>query len=524
MSNSSSIYPERGVAKRTVLGSLMNTIGYAVTVLQQIVFVPLFLWAWGQALYGEWLILFSFLAYFSISHFGMGTYVRNTLTQSYAKGDHKNYARVFKSAMGIFGAISAVFFVGLLFFSLFLPFTEWFNIGVARESSVRFAVLLLGVYMLLGVVGGLVTGLYTTIGQYPRQGALRNFREVCLVFFVAVALVLGGGFVSVAFVYLGILAGFTLFSAFDAFRRYPELKDNFRDARIDWRLAKSFLGQGFVFLLIPFSRIMYVQGSVLLIGAMLGAVHVAIFAVHRTLAHMVKRFVGIITPAILPELTAGEVRGEYGKMRKIHSIFMKLVLFASMTATVFLLFGGGDILRLWTSGEIPLDTTLWLSLLTLIPITILWESNAVFQVAVNKYHMYAVSRIASVILGFVLAFFLIQSMGLAGVVVGFLIGEAVFNLWTVPLKTLKIIHATKRGFILLIFWGVPLFALQFFASWVLSVTIENPWLMIGEIGITVTILGVTYTYFLWLTEEERRLIRTIFTKSLRYARARARSI
>ena len=60
-------YPKSGTAKRTALGSFMNTLGQIIRALEQIIFVPLFLWAWSKALYGEWIILFSIIGYV-ISH------------------------------------------------------------------------------------------------------------------------------------------------------------------------------------------------------------------------------------------------------------------------------------------------------------------------------------------------------------------------------------------------------------------------------------------------------------------------
>ncbi|MAF80279.1 hypothetical protein CL629_04360 [bacterium] len=521
-SSSAKLYPVGGTTKRTALGSFMNILGYLVTVFQQIVFIPIFLWAWDKALYGEWLILSSLLAYLSTSHFGMGTYIRNRLTQAYAKGAHKEYARILKSAFGIFSSIFAVFFIILIALAIFFPFFELFDIHTAGEISVRITVFILGLYILLGVLSGLVGSLYTTIGEYPRQAAIRNIRELILMLFVVIVLVLGGEFISVALVYLLTLIGITLFAGLDIQRRHPEIRKSLGMVSIDWRLAKSFLKPGFVFLLIPFSRMIYVQGSVILIGAVFGASKVVVFSVHRTLSHIAKRFVSVITPAILPELTAGEIRGEYQKLRRIHSLFMKFILFVSITATIFLFFGGEDILRFWTRGKVALDPSLWIFLLILIPITAIWESNAVFQVAINKYNKYAASRITSIVIGLLLALVLIKPMGLAGVALGFLIGEVGINFWFVPLNTLRVIRARKRDFVFLVVKGAPLFLLQLLAGWILSSAITNLWFMIIGLGITVTILGMLYTYFLWFDEKEKRLMQTLLSKSIQYLKTKLR--
>ena len=86
-------YPTEGIAKRTALGSFMNTLGQIIRALEQIIFVPLFLWAWSKALYGEWIILFSIIGYFSIADLGTGNYITNKMTQLYSKGKLKNIPR-----------------------------------------------------------------------------------------------------------------------------------------------------------------------------------------------------------------------------------------------------------------------------------------------------------------------------------------------------------------------------------------------------------------------------------------------
>jgi len=508
---SKKLYPKSGTAKRTALGSFMNTLGQIIRALEQIIFVPLFLWAWSKALYGEWIVLFSIVGYFSISGLGMGTYITNKMTQLYSKGKLKEYAKVLKSAFGIYSVITLILFAGLVIFSFAAPFLEWFNIEIAGEMSVRFSVLILGSYILFGTLLSLPNNLYITTGEYPRYGAIANIKELLLIGFVVLVLVSGGHFVAVSLIYLVVLLGFTLVILFDALRRHPEI--NLREAKIDWKMAISFIAPGLVFLLIPFSNMLYLQGSVLIISASLGAVAVATFGVHRTLANLIQRFTSIINPAIRPELTASEARKEYGKIQLIHRFFTKIILLISTGLSVFLLFTGQDIIRIWTGGKIAFQPTLWILFLILIPILAFWNFSSTFQVATNKYNKLALSRIISSVAGLILAIILVKPLGMTGVLLGFLIAEAGLNLWFIPYNTLKIIKDSKRKFLLSIIKGIPMIGLELLGGWLIVGLFENVWFKVIGVAVSVGLIGSFYTYFLWLDKKERSITNDFIKRS-----------
>src|SRR5258706_4751956 len=68
--------------------------GHGIGVVASLLLVPLYLHAWSPALYGEWLALYSVVAYLSSLDLGVQTYAVNRLTQAYARGDLQEYRRV----------------------------------------------------------------------------------------------------------------------------------------------------------------------------------------------------------------------------------------------------------------------------------------------------------------------------------------------------------------------------------------------------------------------------------------------
>ncbi len=174
-------YPSDGVTKRVAAGSFITFLGEAIGALKHILLVPLFLWAWGEALYGEWLILFSLVAYLSLGSIGMQTFVVNRLTQCYTKGNLREYVKTFRSALSLYLIIVILLLLLLVIFVFFAPFSDWLNIEMSINSVARITILILGGYILFSIIFGLIVGLYDSTGDYSRRTLLINIREIILI-------------------------------------------------------------------------------------------------------------------------------------------------------------------------------------------------------------------------------------------------------------------------------------------------------------------------------------------------------
>src|ERR1051325_2162324 len=80
--------------KRTVLGTVANLLTQVVNSASQLILVPIFLIAWGNQTYGEWLTLSAAVAYLWMLDFGVQTYVVNRLKQCYLRGAVDEYKRI----------------------------------------------------------------------------------------------------------------------------------------------------------------------------------------------------------------------------------------------------------------------------------------------------------------------------------------------------------------------------------------------------------------------------------------------
>jgi len=191
-------------------------------------------------------------------------------------------------------------------------------------------------------------------------------------------------------------------------------------------------------------------------------------------------------------------------MRIAHNLLIKLSLFISSSFAVFLFFAGKDIIEVWTQGKIIFHPVLWILLLIYLPLNCLWQTSAIFQIAINKHKKYALLRISSAVLGIILAIILTKIWGVVGTLLGFIIAELIICGWFVPAETLKIINFGKMNF-----WsntvgkGFIIISSQIFVAWFLFNYISNIFLQWGLLIPGIFLVGMVVGYLFWLTEEEK---------------------
>lgn len=521
-SDSQTSYPRGGTARRAISGSVFALIGQGLTSLKQIILVPLFLAAWGQIVYGEWLTISAAVAYLPLVDLGMHNYIANLLTQAHSRGRLDEYLKIFHSGLRLYLALTAATGAALAGLVFLLPIEGWLNITRTDPVTLRLTILLLGWVLLLGLNNGLVMALYQSQGEYPRKTMLVNLRQLVMLLLVAGALVFRRGFVTVAGVYLLVAAGFITFCALDLKRRRPRLEFGFREA--DWKTTLGFFGPGSLFMLITLTNALKIHGSLLVINAVLGAAMVAVFTVHRVLGNAVKNLVGVISHSLWPELTAAEARRDSARMRAVFFALLKATLFISFTLTVFLAFTGSRIIETWTRGRIVFHPLLWFLILCYLPWNVFWEATGIFFLSTNRHRRYAWLRFASAATAIPLAVVLTSTRaGIAGTMAAFIAAEILFCGITIPVRAMRLVGAGKRDLWLgTVGRGLAVAAFQAAAAAAAArAGAALPFWTGGTLILAAAAgLGTPVAYRFWLTAEERSLTRRAWRQGTERLRGR----
>ena len=453
-----------GIFSRFAKGTLANILVNIVNIIGQIVFVPVFLTFWGEQLYGEWLVLYAVVGYFTFVDFGLTAYVVNRLNQCFSSNALDEYTRILHSSLYLSLAVSSIVLILGSFLISNSSIERWFDFVLMDHTTAVLVTTLLLIQILVSLPKGIIFGLYRTIGEYHRGQLVAAAMQTGLVVFTVLALYTGGANpVQIATVQLIPVIGVIIFSCWDLQRRHPHIRIDLK--KRDFRLMLSFIRPSSFFFLITVSTVMIGQGSIVLIGAVLSAGVVAIFVIHRTLANMIRQMIQVFIFSLWPELTKLEAQGEHKLLQDIYLFASKALLLFSFCVIISLHYLGKDVISIWTANRINFNPQLLDALLLLSASQAIWIVGATFLGSTNNHQMLSFCQFASAVVGLGLAYFLSKNMGLSGVVIGLLIADFFICGLLIPWKTCQLIRQKYNQYIFqVIFRGL------FFVSFLFIMT------------------------------------------------------
>jgi O-antigen/teichoic acid export membrane protein len=374
---------DRQVFRRFRNGLGANIYGQVVTVIVQIVGVPILLHIWGTRLYGEWLILSAIPTYLSMSDLGFSQSAANDMTARVARGDRFGALTVFQSlnAWVLLIAASGMFLATGLLWSL--PLHDWLHSLVMGTNEARWILWLLAVEVFIRLPNGLFHAGFRANGDYALHVVLEN--TVRLVQFAGIWTValMGGGPVGAACAFLGVRVVATPAIAFVLNRRHRWLHFGFKHAKHAElrRLTMPALAN----MAMPLAQAMNTQGMVLAVGVTLGPMAVVAFSTLRTLTRLALQMVLSVKDAAEPELAHAYGTNNLALMESLYVNSIRAGLWLALSAALGLLVFGDYILRVWTHGKVAMSWPLFVWLLSSAVAGVLWNSSLIVLKAANRH-------------------------------------------------------------------------------------------------------------------------------------------
>lgn len=506
--------PSVNRARRVSLGVLASGAGQLVGIVGQLLLVPLFLEAWGIALYGEWLTLTAAIGYLAALDLGLQTYVINRMNATYARGELDNYTRILHSALH-WSLLLVLVAVPLVVLTLvYTPLFEVLDFSRTSHNTVVWVGGLLALHMAISIPQGLISGIYRSIGEFPRGAFIAAFQRTLHLAVTAAALVCGLSLVHVAALWLLPVVGVTAWVLSDLKERHPNIQVGL--AQRDLRLALSFLAPSGMFFLLQLALLLSLQGSVMLTGALFGAATVAVFVSLRTLANLARQLMSLVTHALWPELTALEARGEYAVMASIHLFAIKATSLLGFVAAILLHFVGGDLVAMWTGGRLTFDSDLMSAFALLVALQTPWMTSMYFLLATNRHAKVSLLMLAASVSGLLLAWPLGRAFGPAGLVYGMGLSELVICGLSVPKMTCTLLERPFSQYMTqVIARGAAVGGLSFGLIWV-GVRLlgdASPVPRTLALSCAASLIAVGCGYSLWLDPEERHSISRYFGRT-----------
>jgi len=492
--------------KRVAKALNATLFGHLIARVGSFVLVPLFLSRWSASLYGEYMALFAAVSYLSGLDIGMQLAAVNRLTKAYSRKDLDEYRLVQHSALAFYLCVAAGATLLAISLAILLPIPRWIGLRLTTPSIATSVIIVLAMYVLWSLPSRLITSTYQTMGNLARSQWVTNTQQVLGVVVTVVALLLGGGMLSIAFTQVALLCAPLMLVLWDVHRHAPELFPGITGAKFS--VLKELFHPSLLFALLVVANMVAFQGSVLLVSATLGGVAVAVFSVSRTLINVVREALYSFGVALWPDLARLKAGGELEKLRGVHRLMVFGTCVVAIALGTCVWFEGSLIITIWTRGRLVPDVTLLRLLVVFTVLQTPWVASSAVSTATNHHRIYATAYFVSTIIGVALAALLIGRLGMSAVPLGLTIGEALCCYHFVIRATCRLIHEPYAPFAVRLWSGLcVLGALVMTAGWLVHHMIPGPvlvrWVAMGLITLVVSAAGA---WLLWLSRQDRVLV------------------
>jgi O-antigen/teichoic acid export membrane protein len=411
-------------SSRLAHGGLANLFAFGSQIFIQLVSVPVLAHAFGLVGYGVWLIISTVPTYLVLSDVGLVTAATNDMTIKHAAGDRAGVLSVLQS-------ISVVVLTLFLVVTISVTGLVW----VTQQSPTfwpsalkphLWAIPLLTGYAAMCIFSLVPVAVMRATGHYARGTFFYDISTLAEALLIMAVATITHDIVKTAAAPLIFRSIAVPFIYANARRLQPDLKLGLSHVSMGEirRLLPAALGV----VAIPVGLGLSLQGTSLVVGAILGPVAVAMFVPVRTASRMAVQMAGMIGRALIPEVAAARGRGDMAaesRFWRINRIAKWLIL---IPATVVFVVFGVPAISLWTGGKIVPDQ----SFVAIMALTILfhgsWFLNAILLTASHDHVSVAKYIVGACTGGVAVATLLCHHWGLNGAAASLVIVDVVLSL------------------------------------------------------------------------------------------------
>lgn len=350
--------PQGSIEGRAARVSLVNGLSSILTLLAQIVSVPVCLHYWGKENYGAWLAVFSAHLLLRSVDGGYTLYVGNKLNYLYHVSIprmrlHLSSARAGVAVLAVVELllVAAAFFFGPLERALGMPADS------ALESQAKLSLLvLMASWVLTGAYIGIVDRLFIPANLMHQAAWLAMGLQALQFAVIITAATLRLDLLDTSVLCALAQAAIYICSLLYARGKLPEffpLRPHFQ-----WRLGLADLRHSSLLTVSNLVQQGTASGAVLMVAALAGPAGVPAFTTIRTLANLWTQITTVLSSPLLPDLVRFHVRSEARKILAVNRAYWTFVGSAvnwgTLLAYPLLPVIYGD----WTTRALPLDGAL----------------------------------------------------------------------------------------------------------------------------------------------------------------------
>jgi len=499
-------------SKRLVHNTFFNVVTLAAYAVVAFLLMRFFLSHLGKAQYGVWLLVGgSIFRYGPLLNLGLNSAINRYIPVYRARSDHDAVQRVISTSLFFFAALG----IGLVIATVVLSLNvgSWFAaIKPELVGSAGVLVLIVGFCVAFALPLQPATAVLSGLQRYDITNGIALVVLCVRTVLVVTLLSHGYGLLTAGLVFGLSEISLRVLGHFFVRKLLPVTFLSLK--KIDLRLLREMLGYGINTFLYGMGAVIILYASHVVIGIFLGAAEISQFAFAAAGVVLLSQLVQAATAAIKPAVSDLDARNDHLRVKEIALLTRKYCLLLIIPSGCFLIVMGGDFLRIWVGDQF--DDPAILNEMTVIAgilavaccLMLAQHSNFLVLVGRGEHRIFGVLTIVTALLCVSASVVSVRvlGMGLLGIawsnLLPILLSSGVilpiyFN-WKMGISALENVRNVWRPALL---GSLP--AVLMIGLWKYLAP-PRSWLELGGVVIAAAILTCVASWFLSLTDVERR--------------------
>jgi len=347
--------------KRIISGSAASWVRIGITMLAQLLLVPVYLKYWSIEVYGIWIAIQALVSILSTLDQGHQTFLEFEFLR-FGRDKPKEIA------LTLWSSLSIALFIGLIEIGIVLFFIFCGNLKgllglkVASEAGLMrdagyVLLMLMTVWAFVSNIGGIFVRVLSPFGYYARMNWWGVFSTVVASIVPVIAVAFGAGLFEAGVVMAAASVLYSIPQYFDIYRLMKKEKigyqgTSFKHGTSNFILSLALSGKG----LLENAR---QQGVRVILAPLAGASGLVAFSTMRTGANIALQGLNTITNPLMPEIMRFLNQKDQEKMESSFGVVWAVVIFFLTPSVMLLQVFIGPLFKIWTQSQVEFDPLLF---------------------------------------------------------------------------------------------------------------------------------------------------------------------
>jgi O-antigen/teichoic acid export membrane protein len=395
----------------------MDYFALGLEMLVGVVMLPFNVAHLGQSAYGLWVLAASITMYFSMLDLGYGVGQVKFAAQYRARRDHRGLNEIVSTLFFFFTLVGlAAMGVGtLLAFNL----EALFNVTADQAATGRKVLLIITAYVAIGfpfsVFGGVVNGFQ----RHFMNGSVAIVTTITVAIVNAAVLVAGYGLVELVAATTSIRMLAYIGYRLNAYRAFPGLR--IRPSLVKLSRLREVTGFSAFILLIDIANKVNYSTDTIVIGAFIGTVAIAIWAVAQRLITAVQDLTSQVSGSLFPIIVDFATLGDSERLQHVFIQGTRITLAMVLPMAVGLVMLADPLVQAWVGPSFQASVPLVYTLALAVTMRVGTSTASMVLKGAGRHRLVAVTNLTMALANLVLSVVLVRWLGLIGVAIGTLI-------------------------------------------------------------------------------------------------------